>query len=439
MTPQPTGPERHDPYAAFRVPAYRRYTLAATFVRLGTAGQGLAIGWEMYDRTSDPLALGLVGLVQALPMLLLTLPAGYLADVLDRRRLMMISMLLTSLTSLGLAAFSYWRGAVWVMYVLLFLDACFMRIGGPARQALFPLLVPPGLLENAVKWRTSLGQISGMIGPAVGGFIIAWSIPAAYVLSAVSTVLFMGVLATIRIPDAPRSAPGRPLRQILDGLRFVWRHHLLLGAVSLDMFAVLLGGAVFLLPIFARDILDLSGTGLSPEQALGWLRAAPTAGSLIMALLLAHLPPIRKAGRLLLWSVAGFGVATIVFGLTRSFWLAMAMLLLTGLFDNASVVVRHTLVQLGTPNAMRGRVSAVNSIFIGSSNELGGFESGVVAKLFGPVVSVVSGGIGTLAVVALWAGLFPRLRRFGALGDAAPPPESASKESSGHPDGRAAK
>jgi MFS family permease len=207
------------------------------------------------------------------------------------------------------------------------------------------------------------------------------------------------------------------LTQLREGLSFVWGQKIILGAVSLDMFAVLLGGAVYLLPIFARDILTQRPFGMGPEQALGWLRAAPALGAVLMALLLTHRPPMERAGRSMLLSVAAFGAATIAFGLSRSFWLSFGMLFLTGLFDNVSVVVRHTLVQLRTPNELRGRVSAVNSMFIGSSNELGGFESGLAAKWFGPVVSVVSGGIGTLVVTGLWARLFPGLWRFGRLSD----------------------
>ncbi|MCG3178569.1 MAG: Enterobactin exporter EntS [Phycisphaerae bacterium] len=410
--PQPVI--RHDAYAALRIPAFRRLLLGGQIVSIGASAQSLAIGWEMYARTNEPLALGLVGLVQAIPMLLLTLPAGYLADISDRRRLMVVSMVLTSATSLGLAAFSYFHGSIWMMYVLLFLDSCAMRLGWPARSALLPLVVPADAFENAIKWRTSLGQISGMVGPAIGGFIIAWSVPAAYVISAATTILFVFLLLSLHVPAGTRAAPGRMLRRVAEGVGFVWRRKMLLGAISLDMFGVLLGGAVYLLPIFARDILAPGG-GLSPERALGYLRAAPAAGALVMALVLAHAPPLRKAGRTMLLAVAGFGAATIVFGLSRNLWLSIAMLALTGALDNISVVVRHTLVQLATPNEMRGRVSAVNAMFISSSNELGGFESGAVAHFFGPVVSVVSGGIGTVAVVVAWAGLFPSLRKVGRL------------------------
>ena len=409
--------KEHDPYSALRIGLFHNYLIASSLVSMGTAAQGLAIGWEVYDRTGEALSLGLVGLVQAIPMLLFTLPAGYLADVYDRRKLMMLSLAGATLTSLGLAAFSYHELSVNWMYGLLFLDATMLRMGGPARSAIMPLLVPEEEFENAVKWRTSLQQITGIGGPALGGFIIAYNIQAAYVLSAVSSLAFIVFLFGMQLPTAARSARGQMIEQVAEGLRFVWNKKILLGASSLDLFAVLLGGAVYLLPIFAREIVDLAPVGLEPEEALGWLRAAPAAGACVMALLMAHLPPMQKAGRTLLLCVAGFGAATIVFGLSQNFWLSMAMLALTGAFDNVSMVVRHVVSQMSTPNHMRGRVSAVNSIFIGSSNEIGGFESGLVAQLYNPVVSVVSGGIGTLVVVLAWSGLFPSLRTLGSLAE----------------------
>jgi MFS family permease len=421
MPPPPAA--RHDPYHALRYPPFRRFLVGAFLVNVGTAVQGVAIGWEIYVRTDSALALGAVGLVQAVPMLLFTLPAGYLADVLDRRRLIAWSLAGSTLTSLGLALFSAGQGSIGMMYVLLFLDATFNRMGWPARSALVPLLVPRNAFENAVTLRTTLMQVSAMVGPAAGGFVVAWRLPAAYLLCAATSLVFMGLLARLAVADAPRAAGGKMWSRLAEGFRYVRGQQLLLGAISLDLFAVLLGGAVYLLPIFARDLLPLEGTGLSPEQALGWLRAAPAAGALCMALALTHLPPMKRAGRNLLLAVAGFGMATIVFGLSRNLWLSMAMLFLTGLFDSVSVVVRQTLVQLATPNEMRGRVSSVSAVFIGSSNELGGFESGLVARFFGPVVSVVSGGIGTLVVVAVWAARFPALRRVRTLAEAkATPP-----------------
>ena len=405
----------HDPYGALRVPIFRSFLIATSLVRLGTAAQGLAIGWEVYNRTDQALALGLVGLVQAIPMFLFTLPAGYLADVFDRRKLIMLSLAGATITSLALAAFSYYQASVIWLYFILFLDSTFVRLGWPARSSILPLLVPNRDFESAVKWRTSLMQITGIVGPAIGGFIIAFNIQTAYVLSALSSAVFVLFLTTMRLPPAPRIQPGNMIGQVGEGIRFVWRRKLLLGAISLDLFAVLLGGAVYLLPIFARDIINLDSVSLSPEQALGWLRAAPAIGACIMALFLAYLPPLNKSGRILLGSVAGFGLATIVFGLSESFWLSLFVLALTGAFDNVSVVIRHVITQMSTPNEMRGRVSAVNAVFIGSSNEVGGFESGLVAQLFTPVISVVSGGIGTLLVVIGWRRLFPDLINLGNL------------------------
>ncbi len=410
----PSTAARHDPYLAFRFPGFGRFFLGGFLIHIGVAAQGVAIGWEVYLRTDSAFALGLVGLVQAVPMFLLSLPAGYLADVYDRRRLMMLGLGGTTLTSVALAVVSLREGSIPAMFGLLFLDACFHRLAGPSAATIVPLLVPPSALENAIKWRSSLFQIASVVGPAAGGVIIAFSVPGAYVFSALTTTVFLALLATLRLPAAARSRPGRMLAQLREGLAFVWRQKLILGTVSLDMVAVLLGGATYLLPIFARDLLA-APWGLSPEQSLGILRAAPALGAGTMALAMTRFPPLRRAGRSMLLAVAAFGAATVVFGLSRSFWLSFAMLFLTGLFDNISVVVRHTLVQLRTPNELRGRVSAVNSMFIGASNELGGFESGLVARFFGPVVSVVSGGLGTLAVVALWSRMFPGLRRFGSL------------------------
>jgi MFS family permease len=277
-------------------------------------------------------------------------------------------------------------------------------------------------LENAIKWRTSLFQVSSVIGPAIGGIIISLSVPAAYLFSASATFAYILILLSLHIPKGKQSQPGRILAQLREGIDYVWHQKIILGALSLDLFAVLLGGAVYLLPVFAKDILINRPMGLSPEQTLGWLRAAPALGASVMALILTYRPPLQNAGRSLFVSVAAFGLATIVFGLSRNFWLSFAMLFLTGFFDNISVVIRQTLVQLRTPNELRGRVSAVNSVFIGSSNELGGFESGLVARFLGPVMSVIAGGVGTLLVVAGWMKMFPELRRFKRLtGDAEMP------------------
>ncbi len=397
------------PYEAFLIPGLWRYLLGSVLLQVGMGAQGLAIGWDIYQRTGQPLALGLVGGAQAIPMILLSLPAGYLADRYDRRRIITLCMAGVALCSLGLAYISAQAGSITFMYLLLFLDASFGTLQGPASAAIFPTLVPPDKLENAMKWKSSINQISGVAGPALGAIIIAWNIPAVYIICAIFAVAFTVLLISLPLRPSPSSAGVMSLDTVMAGGRFVWGRKVLLATISLDLFAVLLGGAVYLLPLYARDILNVGPHGL------GWLRAAPAVGAFVTAILLAHLPPLRRAGQTMLWAVAGFGVATIVFGFSHNFWLSWAMLFLTGAMDNVSVVVRHTLVQLLTPDAMRGRVSAVNNIFIGSSNEIGGLESGIVAQAFSPMVSVVSGGIGTLVVVALWAISFPALRAFGAL------------------------
>ena len=382
---------------------------------MGTAAQGLAIGWEMYDRTGQALSLGMVGLVQAIPMLLLTLPAGYLADVFDRRKLMMLSLAGATLASLALAAFSWYQMPVHWMYLLLFLDSSFLRLGWPAQRAIAPLLVPDALFENAAKWSTSLMQITGIAGTSHRRFCHCLQSPSRLYPQRRFFCSLHPLPQHHGLASCSAHPRGNMFAQIAVGLRFVRDQPLLLGAISLDLFAVLLGGAVYLLPIFAREIIDLGPVGLAPEAALGWLRAAPAIGATITALAIAHLPPIRRAGKTLLWCVVGFGAATILFGLSQNFWFSLLMLALTGAFDNVSMVIRRVISQMGTPNQMRGRVQAVSAIFVGSSNEIGGFESGLVAQLFNPVFSVVSGGIGTLLVVAAWTGLFPSLRNLGSL------------------------
>jgi MFS family permease len=405
---------RHDPYAAFRVRNYRLYVVGWFIALVGTRIQSVAIGWEMYQRTGEALSLGMVGLAQALPTMLLALPAGYLADRFDRPRLVMLSLLAMTGTSLALAVLSYREGDIILMYTLLVLDAAVVILGRPARVALVPQLMPASVFPNAVTWNTSLMQIASVLGPAIGGFVIAINVPLAYVLTAASSLVFIVVLSRLHFPAGGGRASSASWQTLVAGIHFVRDTPIILAVISLDLFAVLLGGAVYLLPIFAEDILAVGATGF------GWLRAAPALGAFCMAILMVYLPPMRRAGRGLLLAVAGFGAATIVFGLSRSFWLSFAMLFLTGAFDNVSMIIRHTLQQLVTPDSMRGRVSAVSSIFVGASNELGGLESGLVAHWFGPVISVVSGGIGTLAVVGFTALISPQVRNFGALNDARP-------------------
>ncbi len=416
---------RHDPYAALRIPNYRYYMMGWFIALLGTRIQSVAIAWEMYQRTGEALALGLVGLAQALPTMVLALPAGYLADRYHRPRLVMLSLAAMTSTSLALAGLSYMEGSVNLMYLFLFLDATAVILGRPARSALLPQLVPANVFPNAVTWNTSLMQISGVVGPAIGGFIIIWSVPAAYVITAGTSLLFILLLSRLQLKHGEsRLASGSAVENLLAGIHFVRRTRIILAMITLDMFGVLLGGAVYLLPIFAEDILNVGATGF------GWLRAAPAIGAMCMAFLLIYLPPMKRAGWSLLLNVAGFGVATIVFGFSTSFWLSFFVLFLTGAFDNVSMVIRQTLQQLLTPDHMRGRVSAVSAVFISASNELGGLESGLVAHWFGPVISAVSGGIGTLFVVATTGWLAPELRKLGPMHDVRPvePPLPASKQ-----------
>lgn len=402
----------HDPYAPFRVSAYRKYAIGGVLTRLTFRMQTVAVGWEVYQRTGEALALGFVGLVQVIPAILLALPGGWLADRFDRRRVVLICLLGTTAASVMLAVQSWLQAPIWAIYTVLAVDATIVALGRPARSSLVPRLVPRDVFPAAVAWNNSLFQLSGVLGAAAAGFIVAVSIPAAYAISAAGSMVFWVLLA--RIPEASGVADERQghatLSTLFEGIHYLRRTRVLLAIISLDLFAVLLGGAVYLLPVFAEEVLAVGAEGL------GTLHAAPAVGALLMALLLAHLPPLAKAGRALLLSVAGFGVATIVFGLSTNFLLSLAMLFLTGVFDQVSMVVRHTMVQLTTPDSMRGRVSAVNGVFVSASNELGGFESGLVAHWFGPIVSVVSGGIGTLVVVAVTAWVSPQLRRFGSLG-----------------------
>jgi MFS family permease len=299
------------------------------------------------------------------------------------------------------------------------IEGTVMTLGRPARQAILPALVPHAAFPNAIMWNSSMFQISSVAGPAVGGLIVAFSLPAAYLTAAAGAVVMFVAMLLIHVPYVARPRQAPTFGTVLEGLTFLKNNKIVLAAISLDMFAVLLGGADYLLPIYAADLLGGS------EVVYGWLRAAPAVGALCMALILAHTPPMKHAGRMMLWAVVGFGVATVVFGVSRNLWLSMAMLFLIGAFDNISVVVRHTLVQVLTPDSMRGRVSAVNGVFISASNELGGLESGVVASAWNPVGAVVSGGLGTMLSVALIAACSPGLRKFGRLEDAKAEDETA--------------
>jgi MFS family permease len=403
--------QRFDPYEALRNADYRRLLAGNILASVGSEMQSVAIGWELYQRTNSAAALGLVGLVQFLPVILLSLPAGHAADRYSRKKLLVSALGVMACASLGLAALSFFQGPVPLIYVCLLVVGISQAFNAPARWALVPQVVPSEALANAMTWNSSGWQVAATIGPALGGGVI-WATGhagGAFLLAALCSLICAGLVVPVRPRFEALHREPVSLRALFAGAAFVWSNKLILATITLDLFAVLLGGATALLPIFARDILDVGPSGL------GWLRAAPSLGALVMALTMAHRPPLRRAGRALLWSVAGFGLATIVFGFSQNFFLSFAMLALTGAFDNVSVVVRSTLVQVLTSDAMRGRVSAVNAIFIGSSNQLGAFESGVTAAWFGPVWSVVGGGIGTLLVVMAVMGIWPEVVRLGKL------------------------
>jgi MFS family permease len=404
--------EAHDPYAALRFRDYRLLLGAGIIGSIGTQMQAVAVGWDLYERTKSPAALGWAGLAEFLPVLLFSLPAGHAADRYNRSRLYQVAQTVMGLASMGLAAISLWNGPVPLIYACLLLTGMSRAISAPARQALLPQVVPQEMLANAITWNSSGWQIANVAGPALGGLVIYLTEDAfdAYRLAALCSL----VSAALAFPVRPRAAvrtQGPPsFEALVAGIRFLARTKLLLAAITLDLFAVLLGGATALLPIYASDeMLDAGAIGF------GWLRAAPAIGAFVMALALAHRPPLRRPGQALLLSVTGFGLATIVFGFSRDPILSFLMLALTGALDNISVVVRHTLVQILTPDSMRGRVSAVNLVFISSSNELGSFESGMTAAWFGPVASVVGGGIGTVLVVVAVMLRWPELIRLGPL------------------------
>jgi len=406
------APLRHDPYASLRIPNFRWFIVSLLTMNVATQLQAVVVSWQVYALTRDPLSLGLIGLAEALPFIGFALPAGHVADRAHRLRISRIA--LTALV--GCSASLLWftvrpglvhPGRVWPIYAVIFVSGIARSFLQPARTALSAEVVPRELYPNAVTWRSSTWQLAAVLGPALGGLIYGFgNATAAY---SVDVAMMMGaLLAMARIDHVPRlRAPSNEtIRESLaGGIRFVRSQPVVLGAMALDLFSVLFGGATALLPVFADRILHVG------PQGLGVLRAAPAAGAVVMSLVLTHRPPLRRAGRTLLANVALFGVSMIVFGLSRSFMLSLVALAASGMVDTISVVVRSTLLQVLTPEHLLGRVSSVNAIFIGSSNEIGAFESGVAAKLLGTVPSVVLGGLATLGVVGVTAVRVPELRR----------------------------
>ncbi len=427
----------HDAYAAIRRDNFRRYWIGNVLSILGRQMQTVTVVWEVYRRTGDPFDVGLVGLVQVIPVLSLALVAGHVADRFDRKWVLAAAMALSGIASLGLAAVSYFEWPIAATFGCLFLLGISRAFQQPAKNALVPQLVPRAIFSNAVTWNLGGFQLASVVGPALGGWTLALFDHAyvVYLINVAAALAFVVLLVGVRRRASDVPHESTTLRSLVEGISFVWNHKVVLGAMALDMFAVLLGGAKALLPIFASDILHVGPLGY------GWLAAAEAIGALAMSLTLMHRPPIVRAGRSLLLAVSGFGIAIVVFGLSRSFTLSFVALFCTGAFDCISVVIRHTLVQMLTPDRMRGRVSAISGMFIGTSNELGEFESGTLARFTSPVFAVVFGGIGTLVVVLIAAFGNPKLRRYGRLdgrGDSEPLAEPTAQDPAASPDAEAA-
>jgi predicted MFS family arabinose efflux permease len=365
------------------------------------------VGWDLYLSTHSPVVLGNVGLVQIIPVLLFTFVAGHVADRYNRSRTAMVTQVAQALVAFVLAGAGSGRGVV-LIYACLFLTATARAFQWPATSAMLPQTVPPENLTQAISWSGSAREMATMGGPALaGGLIAAFGSEAVYIGQAICCVLSAICFAMMRVPDrAEHERPKIGLKAVAEGIRFVWNEKVILSAMSLDLLAVFFGGATALLPIYAADILRIGATGL------GWLRAAPAVGAGLTAIWIAHQPPIKHAGVVLLATVAAFGAATIGFAVSTSAWLSFGMLFLTGAFDSVSVVLRISLVQSRTPDALRGRVSAVNGLFIAASNQWGAVESGVAAALMGTVPSVVFGGAATIVMVAAVGALSTSMRRW---------------------------
>jgi len=397
---------------AFEYPSFGLYQIARFCIVLATEMQSVAVGWQVYEITKRPLDLGLVGLAQFLPGILLFLVSGHVADRYDRRRLVVACYAaFAGCSALLFAAAVYHTHSVYPIYAVLILIGIVRAFNGPVSRALLPQLVPEEHFPNAVAWASGVFQTATILGPSLGGIIygIFHGPSAVYASSLVCALIAAFCTMQVQLQPAVRSREPINLKTVLAGVSYIWNHKIVLGSISLDLFAVLLGGAVALLPVYAQNILHTGPWGL------GILRSAPAVGAAAMAILIAHRPLKSRVGVTMLWCVGAFGAFTIIFGLSRSLWLSLVALIFVGASDMVSVVIRATLVQIATPDAMRGRVNAVDMIFIGASNELGQFESGLTAHLFGTVPSVVIGGLGTIVVTGLWAWFFPALRNTQSL------------------------
>jgi MFS family permease len=397
---------------AFQYPSFVLFQTARFCIVLANEMQSVAVGWQVYEITKRPLDLGLVGLAQFLPGILLFLVSGHVADRYDRRKLILFCYAGFALCcGLLLLSTGHNLRSVYYIFGVLVLFGVVRSFTGPVSRALLPQVVPEEHFPNAVAWASTTFQGAAILGPALGGIVYALfrGPTAVYILAVILAIAAVLCTLKIKLDAKPRAREPINLNTVSAGLRYIWREKVILGSISLDLFAVFLGGAVALLPVYAREIL------LTGPWGLGLLRTAPGVGAAVMAIFLAHKPIRRKVGAIMLWCVAGFGLFTILFGLSHNLILSLIALFFVGATDMVSVIVRAVLIQVATPDEMRGRVNAVDMVFIGASNEFGEFESGLTAQWFGTVHAVVFGGIGTLIVTAIWAWRFPELRKIQQL------------------------
>lgn len=408
-----TAATKHDPYSALRIKEFRFFVFARFITTVAFQMQAVIVGWQIYQMTKDAFSLGLIGLAEAIPFLSVALFAGHIADIFNRKRLIIISLLVFFVCSLTLLSFTLNLSSALILfgttpiYIIIAITGLARAVIYPSQIALMSQIVPRELYPNSSTWNSTAWHIAAVTGPALGGLIYGFSgITSAYmtvaILIIVGLVLFMG----IKSKPVPVKEKKETLMQSLStGIKFVFNNQVVLGALSLDMFAVLFGGAVAMLPVFAAEVLH---TG---PQGLGFLRAMPAAGAVTMSMILAYYPPVKNAGTKLLSCVAGFGVCIILFAISKNFYLSLLLLAMSGMFDNVSYVLRQMIIQLYTPDNMRGRVAAVNSIFVGSSNEIGSFESGLAARIMGLIPSVIFGGSMTLLIVGFTSKVAPVLRK----------------------------
>ena len=403
----------NDSRAAFRYPAFKLFQTARCLVVLALEMQAVAVGWQVYEITKRPLDLGLVGLAQFLPGIVLFLVAGHVADVFDRKKVLITCDVGFGICFVALLALTAHKTqSVAAIYAVLVLLGIVRSFNGPASRAILPHLVADEHFQNSVAWASGIFQLATILGPVLGGVVYAiFRGPlTVYLIATVVAMVAVGLLIKLQFTPKPRAkSESTTSSSVFEGFRYIWREKLILGAISLDLFAVLLGGAVALLPVYAKEILQTGPWGL------GLLRSAPGIGAGIMAIVIAYKPLRKNVGATMLWCVAAFGLFTVLFGISRSMAFSLISLFLVGATDMVSVIVRGTLIQVATPDQMRGRVNAVDMIFIGASNELGQFESGVTAQWLGSIPAVILGGVGAIVVTALWAWMFPELRKVDQL------------------------